>query len=144
MDGVLNCSDSEIDKNTVWGIDPLLVSRLNRICESVENLTVVLSSSWKYAVISKHIDINQLLEVQGYTGPQITEVTPSIDDVLLTRGMEIDAWLKAHDVEKFVILDDDHGCEGMDHLLKNVVQPSFMEGGLQEEHVDKAIELLES
>ena len=142
MDGVLNCSDSDIDKGVVWGIDPILVARFNRLCSNVEGLTVVLSSSWKYAVRYGHIDINKLLEEKGYNGPKIVELTPNIDEVLLTRGMEIESWLKDNDVDKFVILDDDNGCEGMDHLLSHAVETSFDGGGLTESHVEQAILLL--
>lgn len=59
------------------------------------------------------------------------------------RAAEIQKWLSEHDVDNFVILDDenfdwsDYGYES------HWIQPTWFDGGgLQREHVDKAIDIL--
>lgn len=146
IDGVLNWARSfgQPTKHSVWVIDPELVARLNRILESVDNLTIVLSSSWRYAVAKNQIDLNQLLREQGYNGPQIIERTVLDSEIgedgFVERGNEIQMWLDQHpEVERFVILDDD---DDMGHLKPNLVQTSFENGGLTDEHVNEIIRRL--
>ena len=66
-------------------------------------------------------------------------------DPMTTRAAEVYNWLKKHqDIESFVILDDE------DHMWKYFgydkywIQPSWYQedGGLQQEHVKKAIKIL--
>tara|TARA_R110000824_G_scaffold12226_7_gene53644 strand:- start:57648 stop:58133 length:486 start_codon:yes stop_codon:yes gene_type:complete len=154
VDGVLNAENST---GQVWGsgtymqysawiIDPVLVERLNRISKEVNNLTIVLSSSWRYAEQSGHIDINNMLEEKGYVGPKIIERTICDDEneeaiPSQPRGKEIQRWLDEHpEVENFVILDDD---DDMAHLMPNLIQTSFEDGGLLDKHVDEAIRRLQ-
>jgi len=61
------------------------------------------------------------------------------------RAAEIQKWINEHEVENFVILDDedwqwfDYGFEN------NWIQPTwFGDGGLKREHVDRAIRILSS
>jgi hypothetical protein len=147
IDGVLNCASAfgQNTKHSVWVIDPELVANFNRIVENVDNLTVVLSSSWRYAVQSGHIDLNQLLQEQGFNGDPIVERTICDNeedeaDPSMPRGMEIQRWLDEHpEVERFVILDDD---DDMAHLMPNLVQTCFEDGGLTEEFADETIKRL--
>jgi len=138
IDGVMNCSDTPCAESEIWLVDPILVGRLNRLCSNVKDVIVVLSSSWKYAHRKKMIDINVLLEAQGYNGPKITEITPEIEDV--ERGFEIEAWLKGHpEVDGFVILDDN---DDMNPLMDHWIETGYYDGGLKDEHVDEAIRRL--
>ena len=59
------------------------------------------------------------------------------------RAAEVNKWINEHEVDSFVILDDedwnwsDYGYEN------NWIQPTWSgNGGLKREHVDKAIEIL--
>lgn len=61
------------------------------------------------------------------------------------RAAEIQKWINEHEVKNFVILDDedwqwsDYGYEN------NWIQPTWSgDGGLKQEHVDKAISILNS
>lgn len=71
-------------------------------------------------------------------GLVLTDKTPVLGD----RSDEISAWLRAHpETESFVILDDIVGNWGK--LEPNLVQTSHRIGrGLEEEHVIKAIRIL--
>jgi len=146
IDGVLNCTSSfgKGTNHSCWVIDPLLVARLNRIVENVDDLTIVLSSSWRYAEAKKQIDINALLREQGFIGNPVVERTvldnERVEDGFENRGDEIQLWLTNHpEVERFVILDDD---DDMCHLMDHLVQTSFENGGLLAEHVDETIKIL--
>lgn len=138
MDGVLNCKNTPNVNGKVWLIDRQLVKRFNRIFDTCKDVEVVLSSSWRYAVENKTIDINWLMENVGYTGPKIVHMTPPGED---DRGYEIQAWLDVHkDVEKFVIIDDD---TDMAHLIDHLIKTDFWseEGGITDSDVDRIIKI---
>ena len=139
VDGVLNSNDS-IDRapqGMVWFVDPVIVARFNKIFDVLKDVDVVLSSSWRYAVKMRRIDFNQIMRDAGYTGPEITEITPDGEE---ERGLEIQQWLDRHpSVEKFVIIDDN---DDMLHLLPHLIETSFDDNGLKDSHVDKIIGIL--
>ena len=64
------------------------------------------------------------------------------------RPKEIKLWLDNHDVESFVILDDDYNYDEYATccISKHLVRTRFYEkdGGLQLSHVSKAIKILEN
>ena len=144
IDGVLNCSTTKIGVNAssqIWNIDNTLVPNLNKIIDAFDpdDITVVLSSSWRYAHRKRQIDINILLKEAGYTGPEIVEMTPETSEDI--RGKEIRSWLDhAKDVESFVILDDD--TADMLEFMDFIVEPSFEGGGLSSEHANIAVYIL--
>lgn len=146
-------------------IDIEKVKLLKEIC-SKTGAKVVISSSWRggkdYTPQIYHILIDILIsngiEVLGDTPYLPTEFendVPKIinlgEDMVLNlrygtgRAAEIQKYLNENEVSNFIILDDedwqwaDYGYEN------NWIQPTwFGNGGLKREHVDRAIEILNS
>ena len=60
------------------------------------------------------------------------------------RAAEVKKWIDSHEVETFVILDDEDHNWGDYGLADYWIQPSWYDenGGLHREHVIKAIQLL--
>lgn len=157
------------DFGLVWNIEK--VKLLKEICDK-SNAKVVISSSWrgsenhipKIYYILRDILKNNGIEVMGNTphlsaefedkGVQqaisLDEQVINLDDISRLkckygtgRAAEVKKWIDEHEVDNFVILDDedwdwsDYGYEN------NWIQPTWYEnGGLKREHVDKAIEIL--
>lgn len=155
VDGELTYSDY-INKETA-NIDVEKVKLLKEICDKT-GAKVVVSSSWRgmgdyvpriYDVLLTILEQYDI-EVVGktpYIPTEFNEETPADKEFQIKydtgRGAEIRQWLSEHEVEKFVILDDedwDWSDYGYD---KYWIQPTwFGDGGLKREHVDKAIEIL--
>lgn len=164
VDGELTYSDYENDKTANIDIEKVLL--LKQICDKTDT-KVVISSSWRgsdsYTPRIYHTLIDILtsndIEVIGDT-PHIKaefdgDVAESIAITTLEdlphlkikhgtgRAAEVERWIQEHDIENFVILDDedfdwcDYGYES------NWIQPTwFGDGGLKKEHVDMAIKIL--
>ncbi len=161
VDGELTYSNYR-NKETA-NIDIDKVKLLKEICDKT-NAKVVVSSSWRgskdytpqiYYVLREILSKNHI-EVLGDTPYLKTEIVGSIPETIKLeedlnikckygtgRAAEIKKWLDEHEVDNFVILDDedwqwsDYGYE------INWIQPTwFGNGGLKREHVDKAIEIL--
>ena len=152
-------------------LNPEMVARLNKIIEatnSVKNqygvnyeVNVIITSTWRYfytldELVDKYLIPNGFIgNVIGITPYKITSYGRFKLDTLnnLSRADAIQNWLdnnKQYNIDSFVILDDDESClifkdnfvqttfynipEGEDEYLK--------EGGLQDEHVDQAIKIL--
>ena len=164
VDGELTYSDYE-NKETA-NIDIEKVKLLKEICDKTD-AKVVISSSWRgsdsytpriyYVLID--ILISNGIEVLGDTPHLPTEfegnVPYSISSTTLEelphlkikygtgRAAEIQKWISKHDVNNFVILDDedwdwfDYGYD------THWIQPTwFGDGGLKREHVDMTIKIL--
>jgi hypothetical protein len=146
IDGVLNSgafyrerppeARLALSDETWWQemIDAEAVARLNRIIAET-GANVVISSSWR--IVLDAGALRSVLKACGFEG-EIIGVTDQL--VEGTRGDEIVAWLAhtAHDVEAFAILDDD---EDMGELVGRLIRTTW-ELGLQDEHVERALELL--
>ena len=164
VDGELTYSDYK--NETTANIDIEKVKLLKEICDKTD-AKVVISSSWhgsdSYTPRIYYILIDILtsngIEVLGDT-PHIKtefeeEVSQNIAETTLEdlpylkikygtgRAAEIKKWIDEHDVDNFVILDDedfDWSDYGYD---KHWIQPTwFGDGGLKREHVKKAVEIL--
>lgn len=145
IDGVLNsarydrergANDGNIDKSRL----PLLKQAADRT-----GAEIVLSSSWR-----RHWDKDQskmtaegrgLVLLFAEYGLTIFDKTPDMGRVY-SRKDEIISWLNEHpDVEKFVILDD--LLMGWGDYYDFLVRADPHKGrGLEQDHVDKIIELL--
>lgn len=157
FDGVLNDQlylkskrESGLYKGTEWPwlemIDPTKVALLNQIIEATQ-AKVVVSSSWRIANTQEQLQ--SYLNHHGFIGEIIGTTTRKMSNNY--RGNEI-KWTLEYmkedgiDVEKFVILDDN---SDMLELKKYLIQTSFTpligddSGGLQQRHIDLAIERLE-
>lgn len=147
-------------------IDIEKVKLLKEICDKC-NAKVVISSSWRGSETYTPRIYYTLIDILTSNGIEVLGDTPYIDSeyegdtseiIAMTtledlphlkmkygtgRAAEIQKWISKHEVDNFVILDDedwDWSDYGYD---KHWVQPTwFGEGGLQQEHVDKAIEIL--
>lgn len=137
VDGVLN--------NSSWAMqmfaegvhvyaEDMLEDRAIRLLKLIIDATganVVITSTWRMSAVQ----MTHLLDQLAHFGIRPIAVTPRLNK---ERGDEISAWMQHYGVESYVILDDDSDMgEHMDHL----VQTSF-EHGLQHEHVERAIEIL--
>lgn len=164
VDGELTYSDYENEETA--NIDIGKVKLLKEICEK-GNAKVVISSSWRgwegYTPKIYHVLIDILtsngIEVIGDTPHIKIEFDGDVPDIIgqttiedlpyckvkygTGRAAEIQKWIIEHDVDNFVILDDedfdwvDYGYD------KYWIQPTwFGDGGLKREHIDRAIEIL--
>lgn len=152
VDGCLNseeylrrgCQDGE----RFHEIDESKVSLLKEIVDNT-GAELVLSSTWRglKSVCSQNEAAHELymyLEEQlSKFGLCIQFSTPIINE---NRPLEIKEWLGVNEVESFVILDDDfdYAQYAAYHLEDNLVKTTFYgsNGGLQEDHVKKAITVL--
>jgi hypothetical protein len=152
FDGVLNShawmrADSkraEREGTGVMGLDPSAVSRLNWIVRET-GAVVVVSSSWRYGRSVE--ELKGILERVGFYGVVLDKTADWSRDesrgiyVEQERGDEIASWLHGRpEVESFVVLDDD---SDMTAVQDRHVKTSFA-GGLLDEHVERAIQMLGS
>lgn len=166
VDGELTYSDDE-NRDTA-NIDIEKVKLLKEICDKTD-AKVVISSSWRGTNDYTPRIYNILIDILKKNGICVIGDTPNLptefeDEVTESetlfslddenylqikygtgRAAEIQKWISEHDVDNFVILDDedwnwsDYGYDT--HWL----QPTwFGNGGLKREHVDRAIEILSS
>jgi len=153
IDGVLNSfeklTDPDATKHNKWnpemlmrcGINlevfPEFVKRLNKITKATD-AKLVMSTSWRIGDLEWWADLVILLHNSGVKG-FILGRTPN--GRYKRRGNEIRAWLKEHkdeNIESFIILDDDGDMgDYMDQLIQ-----TKHDTGLQDEHVKRAIEML--
>ena len=150
VDGVGNCVASTSRCERCTGIDDDKLERLKQIVDAT-GAYVVLSSTWrlgynkdghKYAAFGKYLK-KKFKEHQL----EVYDVTPDFGKHGWLRGEEILDWLVKHpDVDRYLILDDEEydfymiGHEITDHWIQTEYYSDF--GGLQDEHVKKAIETL--
>ena len=162
VDGELTYS--EYENEITADIDIEKVKLLKEICDRTD-AKVVITSSWRGSETYTPRIYHTLIDILKSNGIDVLGDAPYIDskykeiDLPKTfsldhvpylqleygtgRAAEIQAWLSEHDVEHFVILDDedwnwkDYGYEN------NWVQPTWYgNGGLKREHVEKAIEIM--
>ena len=141
VDGVLNDQDLIFEKFKTKEIeiskDKLLL--LKKIITSSNDIKVVLSSSWRIGLLKKDGKIvadttyhKEFLELLKEYDIEIYDITPS----MMSRPEEIKYYLDNNDIESYVILDDE------DLNDENQVKTDFFNGGLREEHVSLAIDIL--
>lgn len=143
VDGVLNSKDW-LENNrdrTENSINPEKVKFLAEIVEKT-NAEVVLSSTWRY--IPEHPMFLHLTDVLGQNGIKIHSFTPELNG---DRPKEIKTWVEKQSEEiQFVSIEDDfseddyrkYGIE--DCLVRTSYYGKY--GGLQRNHVEKVIQLL--
>ena len=145
IDGVLNCYWSTSRCGHYIGIDEDKVVRLRQIVEAT-GAVIVLSSSWRKDW-SKDTDANN--ECGRYIDRMLRKERLAIldktgKDRYDRRRLEIERWMEGKDIEAYVILDDLDYDWGYSDCVNHWVATSFgrKDGGLQDEHVAKAIEIL--
>lgn len=138
FDGVLNhvdCWKGDHKTSDTDILDPVCVSRLNRIIEKTK-CEVVVSSSWR--ILKTLIELQDLLSATGYKH-RLLSTTPK---TISSRGSDIHRWISYHGRLNFgpiAIVDDD---SNMAPYMDRLVKTDFYNGGLQDEHVEKIIKLL--
>ena len=133
FDGVLNCGT---DPGT--GLNPVMVARLNRICEAT-GAHVVVTSAWR-RIYRERCQLADILVAAGFTG-MVAGMTPT--DVAGGRMAEIQAWQDAPPPRRyrgapFCIIDDEHDFWGWERYLVR----THPIDGLTDGDADKAIQLL--
>jgi hypothetical protein len=148
IDGVLNSVEtSEVFQGFV-GIDDKLVSKLRKIVRAT-GAKIVLSSSWKYdwEPREKHLQnkygdyLDEKLKKHSLKAIDKTREADSDK-----RGEGIIEWVGTHEVDSFIILDDEWYDFKELGLQSRVIKTEFYDenGGLTDDHVELAIELLNS
>lgn len=151
VDGVLVYNDYE--NLSTFDIDIEKVKLLKEICDKT-NSSVVISSSWREYHGNHSSCYTILRNILNANGIDVIDDTPYIEPKLedliyfkvkhgTGRAAEIQKWIKDNSPDNFVILDDED-FDWKDYGYDNHwVRPTwFGDGGLQREHVDKAIEIL--
>lgn len=157
IDGVLNSyryfesikSQDDLKHTEIRDYHVQLLSKIYHACDA----KIVLASSWRTIRDSDDKDCidmwNYLIDSLATYNMEIVDYTPIIH---LNRPKEIATWLKKHsdntDIH-FVIFDDDFPKAQYDvfglgrYLVKTEFWANNMDtGGLQQEHVEKAIKIL--
>ena len=149
VDGVLNCqkTNNRVNGRGSIGIDKNMVKILREIIDKT-NSQIILCSSWKtkwYRIYKDQQDIHA-----NYLDRKLAEQGLYILDKTIdkgsNRGEGIYNCVKDFEINKWIVIDDEifedyEKYNIIPHLLKT----SFYDdnGGLQKEHINKAIELFE-
>lgn len=142
IDGVLNSAEwmktgNMGTRDPQEHFDPVLCARLESVLAATK-ADVVLSSTWRR--LFPLDDITKWIRKSGVPSLYVIDKTP-IKMSLCSRGEEIGLWLQLNqDVHNFAIVDDDDDMR-WPHLVERFVNTTW-EKGLQDEHVDRLIELL--
>lgn len=155
VDGELTYSDYE-NRETA-GIDVEKVKLLKEICDKTD-AKVVISSSWRgmgdyvpkiYTTLLNILNQYDITVVGNtpYIPTEFDENIPADKEFQVKygtgRGAEIRQWISEHEIDRFVILDDEDWNWSAYDYDKYWIQPTwFGDGGLKREHVDRAIEIL--
>lgn len=147
IDGVLNSRryDASRDKNGLTNIDETRLPLVKKIVDATL-AKIVLSSTWREdwekdprLCRDDGVYINETFEKYGL---QVYDKTPYLG-LCAQRRDEVNKWLSDtdDDIESFVIIDDYRfgWAELSDRLVKT--NPNFGLG-LEEEHAQKAVEIL--
>lgn len=133
MDGVVNSQESfkriyeskEFKQKCLEGriipeyIDPILRTRINEILSTVPDCKVVWTSSWRMGLRNSKVFIEGVYNKCGFNEGSFLSFTPILYKF---RFVEILEWLRLfgdnYNIEKCVIIDDDHDAEIPDDLEK--------------------------
>lgn len=138
FDGVLNSNKYFINstENQPFFLEDEKMELLKNIINET-NAKIVLSTSWR-EIWGIDLEISKKLkEYFDSYNIDIFDVTPCIN---YNRVDEINFWIKQHKIRSFVILDDITGP--WYNLESNVIVTNIDFQGLTEEHVKKAINIL--
>lgn len=150
IDGVVNFTYSRSRCQGYTGIDDDKLERLKQIVDATES-KIVLSSTWR---LGYNKDGHHLKAFGDYLKKkfkkhqlEVYDVTPDFDKHGWLRGEEILDWLVRHpDVDRYLILDDEeYDFYQIGHEITDFwIQTDYYsrQGGLQQEHVEQAIKIL--
>lgn len=150
VDGVLNTTYSKSRCGEYIGVDSSKVKKLREIVDAT-GAELVLSSTWRLGYNRDHQQleghVKYLHNKLGKQHLHTVGYTPDLGYGGNHRGQEIMAWLKKNDdvVTEWVVLDDEIFTDFHSYgIIPHLVQTDFWtkDGGLQDEHVQKAIAIL--
>jgi hypothetical protein len=138
FDGVLNHAKTPA-VDGLLPLDPRCVDILNRLLGHEITAFVVISSSWRIGR-----ELHQLRDILVKAGLKLTYASRLLGVTQQTqfcRGNEIQTWLNSMygTPDSILILDDD---SDMGPLKPYLLQTSLDTGGLREDHLSAAIEML--
>ena len=143
IDGVLNHIGTHTRcPSGAWGIDEKKVLLLKEIVDAT-GAKLVVTSTWKLDFENGGKDWKYLLNKIRYRGKMdIYDVTKENGGELARRGDGITNWLNSHDVESFIILDDEMFPDYKYYNLEPYIIKTDIRYGLTKDHVDLAIKML--
>ena len=146
IDGVLNCMGSKSRCQGFIGIDNDKVKRLKQIVDATD-AKIVLTSTWKLSW-NKNSDLNNYSG--NYLNRKLKRQNLFIMDKTIDNGMNrgtgiINFINKFHTkIENWIVIDDEYFPDyRKTGVLEHMVKTDFNNnGGLQDRHVELAINLL--
>lgn len=146
VDGVLNCESSKSQCRGFIGIDDKRVARLKQIVAAT-GAQIVLSSSWKHDWEPTNKDDQN--EYGNYLDRKLRRQALTVIDKTYelrseNRGEGIISWVGTHNVDSFIILDDEWFDFKELGIASRVIKTEFYnaDGGLTDGDVELAIKLL--
>lgn len=106
VDGVLNTKNDWSKK--IYSLNAKCVENFCELLRNINNPKVVLSSTWRNGIArdgSTAIHIRDLLNVLTVVGIEKIDKTAVAPDGI--RSKEIDYYLRRHEPDSYIILDDD-------------------------------------
>jgi hypothetical protein len=103
VDGVLNTSADW--RHRAYSLNKSCVDAFNKFLKTVDNPKIVLSSTWRNGIArdgSTAVHIDDLMRALNLKHIDKTAVSPDG-----SRSKEIDYYLRRHEKDSYVILDDD-------------------------------------
>lgn len=144
IDGVLNDTlTTAREPHGCIGIDDDKVKRLRKIVKKT-GACIILTSTWR---IGWEHEEDQCSDLAKYMNRKLRREGLHIigkTDHMADRGQEIREWLNKHkNIEGWIVLDD---CVFPDYekyqIMDMLVKTNFYHGGLKDDHVDKAVIML--
>lgn len=133
--------DGVITLPPYWNINVDKLKNLKKIVDAT-NAKIVISSSWRgldlastKESIFKNIKRCARNKMINWFEDNIYDITP----VAGFRGEEIQKWIDSHDIENYVILDDD--SDMLDSQWQHFVQTNY-EFGITEQQIGLSIKVL--
>lgn len=144
IDGVLNYLGCKARVKSCLGIEDEKLALLKQLVDTT-GAKIVLVSTWK--TDWNNGPIEDLNPYGQYLVTRFNEYGLSIfdktEDDVEHRGKGIKEWLAKHsDIESFCIIDDECFDYKAEMLFRKLIKTRFYEQGLEQVHVDAAIELL--
>lgn len=142
IDGVMNCADTTERCNGYVGIDPTLLNNLKQVIDATAAV-IVLTSTWKDDWVP--IKQKQTNHCGRYLNAMFSlfdmEILDKTEDDWIHRGQGILNWLAKHDVESFIMIDDDTFDYEQTGLMDYLIHTSWS-SGFTSDMISKAIFML--
>ena len=120
-----------------WNINGDKLKNLKKIVDAT-NAKIVISSSWRELDLvstKSRILVNNNNKILNWFKDNIYDITP----IAGYRGEEIQRWIDSHDIENYVILDDD--SDMLDSQWQHFIQTNY-EFGITEQQIGLSIKVL--